>query len=152
MKSDGATHRILARFRHDETGSRDFVIVLEVKEQGTCHEALSCVMTCCRNTSLEELATKLQYMTQKASGKRSASNGLLHLHVRLEPVAQQPMFIIRPKAMPQPPDVTIDATVELKKLDLILEFARVLEDGGQNLYRLFQFKGPAASLRDKHPR
>ncbi|KAL5315184.1 hypothetical protein ACEPPN_017835 [Leptodophora sp. 'Broadleaf-Isolate-01'] len=131
-QSDVAAHRILAQFRHGEEGSRDFVIVLELEEQGTCTEAQCCVMICSRNTSLEKLAGKLQYMTQKASGKRSASNGLLHLHVTLEPDAQQPMFIIRPEAMPHPPDVTIDATVELQKLDLILEFVRILEEKGQN--------------------
>ncbi|KAK3944343.1 hypothetical protein QBC46DRAFT_280208 [Diplogelasinospora grovesii] len=131
IESDGTTHRILARFRHGEEGSRDFVIVLEFKQQGACPEAQCCVMICCRNISLEELAGKLQYVMQKASGKRSASNGLLHLHVTLD-VAQQPMFIIRPEAMPHPPDVTIDATVELQKSDLMLEFARILKEKGKN--------------------
>ncbi|RYP43385.1 hypothetical protein DL770_011690 [Monosporascus sp. CRB-9-2] len=130
--SNGASHQTLARFRHNEGGSRDFVIVLEFKQQGTCIEAQCCVMICCRNTSLQELTEKLQYVTQKASGKRSASNGLLHLGVTLEPDAQQPMFAIKPEALPYPPDVTVDATIELQKSDLMLELVETLEEIGRS--------------------
>ncbi|RYP14268.1 hypothetical protein DL765_006497 [Monosporascus sp. GIB2] len=132
IEPNDTTHQILARFRHSEEGSRDFVIVLKFKQQGAYTEAEYCVMVCCRNISLEELAGKLQYVMQKASGKRSASNELLHLHVTLKRVLQPPMFIIRPEAMPHPPDITIDATVELQKLDLTLELVRLLEENGQN--------------------
>ncbi|RYP49226.1 hypothetical protein DL769_011102 [Monosporascus sp. CRB-8-3] len=128
--SDGATHRTLARFRHNEGGSPDFVMLLEFKQQGASTEPQCHVMICCRDSSLQELAGKLQYVAQKVSGNRSASNGLLHLHVTLEPVPQQPIFIIRPEAMPHPPDVTIDATVELQKSDLTLELVRILEAKG----------------------
>ncbi|RYP42809.1 hypothetical protein DL768_010207 [Monosporascus sp. mg162] len=129
---NGASHQTLARFRHKERGSQDFVIMLESKEQGTCIEAQCCVMICCRNTSLQELTGKLQYVAQKASGKRSASNGLLHLGVTLEPDAQQPMFNIKPEALPNPPDVTVDATVELQKSDLILELVEIVEKKGRS--------------------
>ncbi|RYO95181.1 hypothetical protein DL764_007729 [Monosporascus ibericus] len=130
--SNGASHQTLARFRHNEGGSRDFVIVLEFKQQGTCTEAQCCVMICCRNTSLQELTGKLQYVAQKATGKRSASNGLLHLSVTLEFDAQQPMITIKPGALPYPPDDTVDATVELQKLDLKLELVGVLEEKGRS--------------------
>ncbi|RYP81635.1 hypothetical protein DL770_005843 [Monosporascus sp. CRB-9-2] len=149
IQSDGTTHRTLARFRHNEKGSRDFVIVLEFKQQGAYTEAQCCVIICCRNISLEELAGKLQYVIQKASGKRSASNELLHLQVTLEPVPQQPMFIIRPEAMPHPPDVTIDATVELQKADLTLELVRILEEKGQNDVKEIALRQRAKGKRNR---
>ncbi|RYP40657.1 hypothetical protein DL767_001515 [Monosporascus sp. MG133] len=130
--SNGASHQTLARFRHNEGGSRDFVIVLEFKQQGTCIEAQCCVMICCRNTSLQELTGKLQYVAQKASGQRSASNGLLHLGVTLEPDAERTMFTIKPEALPHPPDVTVDGTVELQKSDLMLELTEILEEKGRS--------------------
>ncbi|KAH8886796.1 hypothetical protein GQ53DRAFT_337775 [Thozetella sp. PMI_491] len=129
---DDATHQILARFRHDEAESRDFVVVLEFKQHDTGIKPQCCVVTCCRRTPLEELAAKLPNLTQKASWGGSASNGPLNLRVALEPDAQRSMFIIRPEAMPQPPDFTIDATVELQKSDLMLEFERIVEEKKQN--------------------
>ncbi|RYO86962.1 hypothetical protein DL764_008929 [Monosporascus ibericus] len=130
--SDGATPRTLARFRHNEGESPDFVMLLEFKQQGASTEPQCHVMICCRDSSLQELAGKLQCVAQKAFGRRSGSNGLLHLHVTLEPDTQQPMFTIKPEALSCPPDVTIDATVELQKSDVTLELAKILEEKGQN--------------------
>lgn len=132
IEPDGITRRTLARFRHGEEGSRDFVIVLEFKHQDTTLEPQCCVMTCCRRTPLEEVAGNLHHVAPKASGKGIASNGLLNLQVTVERVGQQPMSIIKPEAMPHPPDVTIDATVELQKLELMLEFRRILEEKGRD--------------------
>ncbi|KAF2177551.1 HET-domain-containing protein [Zopfia rhizophila CBS 207.26] len=126
-----SVHQTLARFRHKEKGSRDFVIVLEFEERGSSIEARCHVMICCRSTSLEELAGKLRYMRQEVSGKRSASNGLLNLQVVLEREAREPIIIIRPEATPHPPDVTINATMELQKLHLMLEFERMQEEERQ---------------------
>ncbi|RYP27392.1 hypothetical protein DL767_007711 [Monosporascus sp. MG133] len=148
IEPSGTTHQILARFRHNEEGSRDFVIVLEFKQQGAYTEAQCCVMICCRNISLEELAGKLQYVMQKASGKRSASNKLLHLHVTLEPDPQQPIFIIRPEAMPYPPDVTIDATVELLKSgQMSLRWA--VESGDVEVVKLLLDRGAGVAVTNK---
>ncbi|RYP66041.1 hypothetical protein DL769_006143 [Monosporascus sp. CRB-8-3] len=115
-ESEGnAAHPTVVRLRHDEDGSQDFILILEFQQQGTRVEAHHCVAICSRDTSLQELAGKVQHVTQKASGKRSASNGLLNLQLTLEPIAGRPIFTIRPEAMFHPPDVTIDATVELRK-------------------------------------
>ncbi|RYP53370.1 hypothetical protein DL768_001615 [Monosporascus sp. mg162] len=130
--SDKVTQRTLARFRHNEGESPDFVMLLECKQQGASIEPQCHVMICCRDTSLQELAEKLQYVAQKTFGKRSASNGRLYLHVILEPDTQQPIFTIKPEALSYPPDVTIDATVELQKSDLTLELVRILKEKGQN--------------------
>jgi hypothetical protein len=119
--SDGAIHRTLTRFRHNEGENPDFVILLESKEQDASIEPRCHVMICSRDFALQKLAEKLQYVLQQAFGKRSASNGLLHLHVALEPDAQPLMITIKPEALSYPPAVTIDTSVELQKSDLTLK-------------------------------
>jgi ankyrin repeat protein len=122
-----ATHRILARFRYDEEGSYDFVVVIELGNiKAQCY-----VIICSRDTSLERLPVKLRDMIPRIPRDRSASNGLLHLHVTLEPDERQQALTIRPEAVPRPPDYTIDATAELQKLDLMLELEQILEEAGR---------------------
>ena len=115
---DHIMQQTLARFRHKEDGCHDFVMLLEfgTQTQARCH-----VMISSRDTSLEDMARKLNYLRQKAFGKKIASNGVLSLQVTLEPVATQSMFIIRPTIISSSPEITIDATSELRQLDLELE-------------------------------
>ena len=147
--SDGATYRILARFRHNEGEFPDFVMLLEFKQQGASIEPQCHVMICGRDFSLQELAGKLQYVARKAFGKRSASNGPLHLHVTLEPDTRRLMFIIKPEALSYPPDVTVDATVELQKSDLTLELVRILEEKGKNDAREEELSQKAKGKRNR---
>ncbi|RYP92644.1 hypothetical protein DL770_001286 [Monosporascus sp. CRB-9-2] len=124
-ESDGSTvSPTLVRLRHDKEGSRDFILMLELKQQDTHHEAHHCVAICSRDTTSEELAGKLRRVIQKAAGRKTASNGLLNLQLVLKPSAGQSMFTIRPKTLLHPPDVTVDATIEL----LLEEGADVIED------------------------
>ena len=128
-ESDGnVIQRTLARFRHKKEGSHDFVVVLEFEVQGSQMQARCHVMISSRDTALENLAQKFTYMRQEALGKQSASNGILNLHVTLrqEFVAAQPMFVVRLASMPSSPEVTVDATLELQQLDLKLELVSVL--------------------------
>ncbi len=55
--------------------------------------------------------------------------GIFHLRVVLESAAGQPFFIIRSERLPNPPDVTLDATAELRKLDIALELVGRLGEG-----------------------
>ncbi|KAH8802502.1 heterokaryon incompatibility protein-domain-containing protein, partial [Xylogone sp. PMI_703] len=107
-----------ARFRSKNEQCEDFIIVLEFEAQRSQMDARCHVMTCSRETSLEYVTQKLVYMRQEAFGNQSASNGTLNLHVALrqEFVAGQPMFVVRLSSVPLPPDVTIDATTELQQL------------------------------------
>ena len=130
--SSGAISQILARFRYSEEDSQDFVIMLEFKQQGIPIKAQCYIMICCRDTTLLELAENLEYVAQKASGAKSASNGLLHLSIALRPDLHQPIFSVEPEALPRPPDVTIDITTELQKPDLMLELVGILEEKKQN--------------------
>jgi hypothetical protein len=132
--SDGATQRTLARIRHDEGEPPDFVMLLEFEQQVPPAEPRCHVMVCSRNTSLEELAGKLQYVAQKASGSTSASNGLLHLHVTLpEPDMESPTFTIKLEALPHPPDVSVDITGELQMLDLTSELVGICKAKGESV-------------------
>jgi ankyrin repeat protein len=132
IESDSSTTcRTLARFRYTEEESRDFVIVLEMEQQESCVEPQCYVMTCSRDTSLEDLAEIIRYMSRKVSGGRSASNGTLSMHVTCESVARQRIILIRPHVTSNSPDVTSDATLELRKLDLRLQFAKIMEEEWQ---------------------
>ena len=121
VSDDHVMQQTLARFRHKEEGSHDFVILLEFGAQTSQTQARCHVMISSRDTSLEDVARKLSYIRQKAFGKKIASNGILNLQVTLEPIATQPMFIIRPTATSSSPEITIDVTWELRQLDLTLE-------------------------------
>ncbi|KAK3366724.1 hypothetical protein B0T24DRAFT_367243 [Lasiosphaeria ovina] len=132
VPSGVATHQTLARFRHNDEESPDFVILLEVKQQDNSVKPECHVMICYRNTSLQELADKLQYVLQRASGRDSASNGLLHLRVALESDTQQPVFTIKPEVLSHPPDININIAAELRKSDLMLELVGIWEAKGQN--------------------
>ncbi|RYP13405.1 hypothetical protein DL767_010763 [Monosporascus sp. MG133] len=121
----------LVRLRHKKEGSQDFILILEFREQDTCVEAHHLIMICSRDTSLEAIAGKLDHVIQNTSGMKSASNGLLDLQLTMEPIAERPMFTIRPEAMLRPPDVTFDATAGLQKSYLMLVIERVLHAQGR---------------------
>jgi len=119
--SDSVAQQILARFRHREEECPDFVILLGFRQHDTSTEPQCHVMICGRGTSLQELDEKLHYVVQKAHGKESASNGLIHLRIVLEPDQQQSIFTIKLEALPSPPDVTIDITAELEGPKAIIQ-------------------------------
>ncbi|KAE9371010.1 HET-domain-containing protein, partial [Stipitochalara longipes BDJ] len=123
--------RILARFRHTEEGSPDFVIVLEIEHQKSDVEPQCYIMICSRDTSLADLAENLRYMPRHISWWRSASNGILNMRLICQSVAWQPIIHIRPDVVPSLQEATFDATLELQKLGLRLEFAKLMEEEGQ---------------------
>ncbi|RYP18345.1 hypothetical protein DL767_009852 [Monosporascus sp. MG133] len=113
-ESDGSTvSPTLVRLRHEEEGSRDFILILELKQQDTHVKVHHCVAICSRDTPSEELAGRLPYIIQAVAGRKIASNGLLNLQLVLEPSAGQSMFTIRPETVLHLPDVTVDATIKL---------------------------------------
>ncbi|RYP46812.1 hypothetical protein DL768_007017 [Monosporascus sp. mg162] len=60
-ESDGSTiSPTLVRLRHDKEGSRDFILILELKQQDTHVKVHHCVAICSRDTPSEELAGKLR--------------------------------------------------------------------------------------------
>ncbi|KAH8586520.1 heterokaryon incompatibility protein-domain-containing protein [Bisporella sp. PMI_857] len=79
---------------------------------------------------------KLIYMRQEAFGRQSANNGRLNIYatVSKEPVVGQPMFVVRLAPTPSSPEATVDATLELRQLDLKLEFVSILQ--GEDNIRL----------------
>jgi hypothetical protein len=63
-------------------------------------------------------------MSQEVISRKSASNGILSLLVTWESAPRQP--IIRPDVTLDLPKVTSNATLGLQKLDLRLEFAKMI--------------------------
>ncbi|KAI1817834.1 heterokaryon incompatibility protein-domain-containing protein [Poronia punctata] len=119
---------IMARFRYHEEESPDFLVLLEFKQQGASAEPRCHVMICRKDLSLQELARKLESVPKTAFGKESASNGLLHLSVTLKPNTEQLVFIMQPKSLSHPPEVTVDATAELQKSDITLALIKILQE------------------------
>lgn len=128
---DHGVPQTLARFRHCEGSYHDFVILLEFETQTSQTQARCHVMISSRDTSLENMAQKLSFIRQKALGKKVASNGILNLQVTLEPVATQPMFIIRPTATSSSPEITVNVTSELRQLELKREMEIIAMAEGQ---------------------
>lgn len=129
----------LARFRHDKGNllSADFVLAFESevhRKLGEVHlyrvEAQCSVMKCQRSTGLEVVAEMFEYMKNRVSGNREAGNGSLNMRVAWQPVVRQPMFIIRLEEILCLRCESTDATLELERLDLMLEFVGILEAEG----------------------
>ncbi|CAH0045600.1 unnamed protein product [Clonostachys solani] len=122
----------LARFRHHvgHFFSADFVLAFEFAVRRNNFEEQCSVMKCQRTTGLEVLAEMFGCMKHRVSGNRDAGNGLVNLRVTWQPVARQPMFILRPEEMPNLSGESVDVTLELERLDLMLEFVRILEAKG----------------------
>ncbi|RYP64941.1 hypothetical protein DL770_009096 [Monosporascus sp. CRB-9-2] len=122
--------RYLARFRTQDKGSQDLVVVLEFETQGPQTKAQCHVMTGSRDTALQDLSQKLIYMRPEAFGKKSARNGALEVEVTVkeEYVAQEPMFVVRLARASSSPVATVDVTRELQLVDLKLEFVRILQE------------------------
>jgi hypothetical protein len=117
--SDGTIHhKTLARFRHSEDGWPDFVMLLELKQQGTLVQPKCHVMICSEDMPFRDLADELQHILERVSGRDSASNGLVHLRVTLESDMPLLVFTIKLEALSSPPDDTIDIAEELQEVCL----------------------------------
>ncbi|KAK3988497.1 hypothetical protein QBC44DRAFT_382245 [Cladorrhinum sp. PSN332] len=121
-----STRHTLARFRHNDRKSvggesPDFLLLLELKDTPSATEPAPQYhfMICSRETRLEEIWEKKDYVGKRVSGKNSASNGQIHVHVALKPEHGNSMFIIKPEQLSEPTVVTVDITLELKRTDLM---------------------------------
>ena len=130
--NDSIAQPILARFcpKSEGEGSSDFLVVFKFDTQGSqvlpqCH-----IMISSRDTALGDLAQKLIYIRREAFGKQSANNGTISIHVTVQPeiIAGQPMFAVRLATIPSLPDDTVDATFELRLLDLKLELVNQVKE------------------------
>ncbi|RYP21600.1 hypothetical protein DL767_009217 [Monosporascus sp. MG133] len=121
--------RILTRFRNKTKDSADFIVVLEAQSSGM--NAQFHVMIASRQTSLWDIARKFADMRPEALGKQSASNGILNLHVRLEIVSRQRRLSLRLAALPNSPETTVNATLELHCLQWMTEIKCIEEAEGK---------------------
>ena len=132
--SDGIiTRRYLTRFRTQDEGSRDVVVVLEFNIAGLQSQARCHVMTLSRDTTLEDLSQKLMYMRLEAFRKQTANDGDLNVKVAVEErlVAQEPMLVVRIAQASSMSKTTVDANWELQQVDQKLEFVKLLQQEDQ---------------------
>lgn len=123
--SQTSTDQILIRVCQSEGQSLDFVIAIEVHQPDSGMDHLYCVFTCHKDTALNEIAGKFQREALEAFQQASASNETLHLRIKLESMEGNITFIA-PESMTRPPAHTINATMALENLDIVLESTRLL--------------------------
>ncbi|RYO96410.1 hypothetical protein DL765_011600 [Monosporascus sp. GIB2] len=148
---ENITRRYWARFRTQDKGSRDFVVVLEFEIQGSRTQARCHVMIGSKDTTLQDLSKSLIYMRPEAFGKQSASNGILDVEVAVneEYVAQEPMFVVRLARASSPPVATVDATWELEVVDLKLECVGILQEEDQIHPEIERLKRQVEEMKGK---
>ncbi|KAK2593560.1 hypothetical protein QQS21_008735 [Conoideocrella luteorostrata] len=131
--NENITRRYFARFRSQDEGSQDFIVLLELEIQGLHIQPRCHIMISSRDNTLEELSHGLIYMRQEAFGRQTASNDRLKLKVAVKEQysAQGPMYIVELAQTSNSVEVTVDATLELQQAKLKRELIRILEDEDQ---------------------
>ncbi|KAK4225375.1 hypothetical protein QBC38DRAFT_530960 [Podospora fimiseda] len=124
--SDDAARQTLARFRQtDQTVTKeevpDFLLLLGLKDTSSSTEAKFHyhLAICSRTTRLEEIAEKKEFVEKRGSKLAAASNGQIHIQVTLKAEHGNSIFI-KPEKLSKPPPATVDLTVELKRLGLMV--------------------------------
>ncbi|KAL6892130.1 hypothetical protein GGI43DRAFT_196890 [Trichoderma evansii] len=125
--NDNRLNQILIRLRSKEPESKDFIIVLKYEEQNSETSAECLVFICDRNIVSEQLSMNLPSMMKTLDGKARAKNELLSLHIALERVKRQPIFVIRPKQVSGEVFATVNATMELNEDNLKQEYLQLLD-------------------------
>ena len=127
--------RTWARFRPEDEGPSDFLVLLEFEKRRSQVRARGHIMISSETTALEDLAQRSSYMRQEAFGKQCASNGALSVHVAMEQdtITGQEMFVVKLVKITSFPDVTVNATFELEVLALMLELESTMKDGDELL-------------------
>jgi ankyrin repeat protein len=121
---------VLLRLRQKEVESRDFVLMLQLREEGTTVETYHCIATCARDTSLTRIADISKYLSRHLSKKTTASNGWLNIRLKLVASRAQSIYMISLTTMIYQPYMTIDVSWEMKKPNLTLEIEGILHAKG----------------------
>ncbi|PHH93097.1 hypothetical protein CDD83_949 [Cordyceps sp. RAO-2017] len=119
--------RSLARFRTRDRECRDVIVVLEFQAQQLQRSARYHVMTCSGNLNLADLSKRFVFMDNKMFGKQGASYGRRNLSVTVkeELIGKHPRFVVRLATVSTVPEITVDATRELRLLGLRQDLVRV---------------------------
>ncbi|KAL7926381.1 hypothetical protein ACQKWADRAFT_280138 [Trichoderma austrokoningii] len=132
LMSPIGTGQMLIRARQSNNKeSLDFVIIIDFHQPDTCTDQLCCVFTCDRKTALEDMAEKFQRRALEMLQQTNASNKFLHLRVEIEHTEENMISII-PIALASPPVFTINATMALENLDVVLELTRLFWERKRN--------------------
>ncbi|KAK4463927.1 hypothetical protein QBC42DRAFT_304514 [Cladorrhinum samala] len=139
---DKGSRYTLVRFRHSGQESPDLLVVIEPKHSGKLIDADSrChVVTCSRDTSLQQITDNAKYVRRRAAGSITAADGNLHLQVMLRAERGNSVFSIKPEPLPDPAQSarTVDITEELKKLEALVELEEILEERKRVVFERFE--------------
>ncbi|KAM0554138.1 hypothetical protein ACHAPJ_006937 [Fusarium lateritium] len=121
--------RYFVRFRADDQGLQDVVVVIEYAIRKLRLHARSHIMSLSRDAPLQELSRKFVYLRPGALGKQSVSNGRLKVKVTTteEDIAQQPFFAISMSRASNESEATVDGSLELNNINLQLELVGMLQ-------------------------
>lgn len=129
---DKGSRYTLVRFRHGDQGPPDLLVIIEPKHSGKLIDADSrChVVTCSRDTSLQQLTDNAEYVRKRASGSIAAANGNQHLQVMLRAERGNSVLSIKPEPLRDliPSAGTLDITAELKKLETLVGLEEVWKE------------------------
>ncbi|KAK0619182.1 hypothetical protein B0T14DRAFT_201573 [Immersiella caudata] len=106
------------RFRHDDTGSYDFVVLLELVRSGNGFETRCSVTTCFRNATLKHVIEQLSFDPDEgAFWSTKAGNGVFNLEMSLRSAGQSKIRIV-PEAVPDSPITSISSVTDLSELSI----------------------------------
>ncbi|KAE8150732.1 hypothetical protein BDV25DRAFT_139562 [Aspergillus avenaceus] len=116
---DDIAQETWARFRPDEEGSSDFVVLLEFETQGEQRRARGHLMVADKPTPLSEIVKRSSEIRHMVYGKESANNGTFSILLTVEQdiVAGQEMFVVNLARTNDVPDVTVHAMFESAVLE-----------------------------------
>ncbi|KAI1739773.1 ankyrin repeat-containing domain protein [Xylaria scruposa] len=141
----GRLQRLWVMFRHQQDGSGDFVLVLELNLQVLEPQVRHHVMTCDRGTDLVAIKQNFAWVDWCGLNRCSASNGILSLTatVSRERVGRRDIFVVRLLPAKEAPD-TYDVAKALQRL----KHEREITSAWKRVLRLW----PLNALIDKKRR
>jgi len=124
----------VARCRSSAETGHDFIAVPEFKAQEPQSWAKCNLMVSERNTTLTAISRGIMNMSPQAFGKQSANNVILSISttVQQEPIARQPMLVVRLAVTSDLPDYTFDATLECH-LSIFLDLEYIIRQEHDHL-------------------
>ncbi|KAB8234259.1 HET-domain-containing protein, partial [Aspergillus alliaceus] len=113
--SGNAVQQYWIRFRPEDEGSTDFLVLLALEILGSQVKAQCHIMTSSQSTPLKDLVQYSSNMRQTAFGKSIASDCSRSIYVTVEQdTTARQIFIVKLAKTTTSPSVTVDATFELE--------------------------------------
>ncbi|KAI0482585.1 hypothetical protein GGR56DRAFT_196853 [Xylariaceae sp. FL0804] len=127
VKPTGRLRRFWTKFRHQSGEASDFIVVLDLIWQGAKRVTRQHVMTCRKDTRLDDVKSAFAELRWSDLNKETAHNGVLGLQVTItrEPVGRHDMFVVRLLRASEVEE-TFDVTSDLQRFRIGREIAAKL--------------------------